>query len=322
MSPEEEQTISTWRESLAGKIPVTCHVSGDARTERFKAFCEALSLLAPGVVVTHKKTDEAKAFPSIEIHQRLIYHAVPQGPELEPFLAMLSRIGNKTTLGAPGIEALSKNLKTPCFLKLFIAPECPFCPKMVGDLAPLALENELVKLTIIDGLLFPEMADPLGIKSAPTLLLDDRLRWTGQTPSDEIIEIMLNQDPSLLSAASIEALLGDGGADLVARMMMAEGKIFPAFVDTLIHDLWSVRLGAMVVMEEIIEHDKPLAMQCVELLWEKFPDLNQQVRGDVIYILGEAGTGDMIPRLESVLRDATDAETREAVKEALETIKK
>ena len=78
----------------------------------------------------------------------------------------------------------------------------------------------------------------------------------------------------------------------------------------------------MVVMEEIIEHDKPLAMQCVELLWEKFPDLNQQVRGDVIYILGEAGTGDMIPRLETVLRDATDAETREAVKEAIETIKK
>jgi len=77
----------------------------------------------------------------------------------------------------------------------------------------------------------------------------------------------------------------------------------------------------MVVMEEIIEQDKLLAAQCVEPLWEKFPDLNEQVRGDVMYILGEAGTGDMIPRLKTALRDSIDAETREVVKEAIETIK-
>ncbi|MCF8128315.1 MAG: thioredoxin family protein [Deltaproteobacteria bacterium] len=213
-------------------------------------------------------------------------------------------------------------MKTPCFLKLFVASDCPFCPRMVHDLAPFPMENDLVTLTIIDGLLFPEMAEPYDIKSAPTLLLDDRLRWTGQTPLDEILDVMLNQDPSLLSPASMEALLGDGRADLVAKMMMGEGTLFPAFLDMLVHEKWPVRLGAMVAMEDIIERDKGLAAQCVEPLWERFSDLNHQVRGDVIYILGEAGTGEMIPRLEAVLGEATDAETRESATEAIETILK
>ena len=90
----------------------------------------------------------------------------------------------------------------------------------------------------------------------------------------------------------------------------------------LMNEKWSVRLGAMVVMEEIIELDKGLAEQCIEPLWKRFPDLNKQVRGDVVYILGEAGTGNILPRLEAVLTDTTDVETMEVVKEAIETITK
>jgi hypothetical protein len=320
MTPEEEKVIADRFEDLSNEISITCNVSDDHRTDVFSSFCEQLSRPSPAVVVTYRKADEAKEPPSIEINKRLIYHAIPEGPELAPFLDALSHVSDGPPPVHPDIEARLKNLKAPCFLKLFMAPECPYCPKMVMDLAPLTLINELVKLTIIDGLLFPEMAEPLDIKSAPTLLLDDRMRWTGQTPLEEIVDVMLNQDPSLLSAASIEGLLGDGRADFVAQMMLAERKIFPAFIDMLMNEKWSVRLGAMVVMEEIIEFDKGLAEQCIEPLFKRFPDLNKQVRGDVVYILGEAGTGNILPRLEAVLSDTTDVETMEAVKEAIETI--
>ena len=320
MTPEEEKVIADRFEDLSNEIFITCNVSDDHRTDMFSSFCEQLSRPSPAVVVTYRKADEAKEPPSIEVNKRLIYHAIPEGLELAPFLDALSHVSDGPPPVHPDIEARLKNLKAPCFLKLFIAPECPYCPQMVVDLAPLTLINELVKLTIIDGLLFPEMAEPLDIKSAPTLLLDDRMQWTGQTPLAEIVDVMLNQDPSLISAASIEGLLEDGKAGLLAGMMVEQGMIFPNFYELLASEKWSVRLGAMVAMEEIIEQDKLLAAQCVEPLWERFPDLNKQVRGDVMYILGEAGTGYMIPRLEAFLRDSTDVETRESVKEAIETI--
>lgn len=101
---------------------------------------------------------------------------------------------------------------------------------------------------------------------------------------------------------------------------MAQGMIFPAFYDLITHEKWSVRLGAMVAMEEIIEEDRPLAAQCVGPLWERFPALDQQAQGDVVYILGEAGGRDIIRALETVLSGPYNAETREAAREALERI--
>ena len=320
MTPEEEKLISDCHGGLSTQTPITCVVSEDDRTGMFRTFCEQLSRVATNVVVTYRKGDDAKQPPAIEINKGLTYHAIPLGPELAPFLDVLSWSGKAWSPVPESTTAQLENLKTPCFLKLFIAPECPYCPKMVQDLAPLTLVNELVKLTIIDGLLFPEMAETLDIKSAPTLLFDDRMRWTGQTLLKEILDVVLNQDPALISASSIESLLVDGKAGLLANMMMEQGTIFPSFYETLTSEKWSVRLGAMVVMEEIIEQDGMLALQCVRPLWERFPDLNEQVRGDVVYILGEAGNRDTIPKLETVLSGPYSRETREAVREALDTI--
>ena len=167
MIPEEEKVIADRVEDLSNEISITCNVSDDHRTEMFSSFCEQLSRPSPAVVVTYRKADEAKEPPSIEINKRLIYHAIPEGSELAPFLEALTHVSDGPPPVHPDIEARLKNLKAPCFLKLFIAPECPYCPQMVMDLAPLTLINELVKLTIIDGTLFPEMAEPLDIKSAP-----------------------------------------------------------------------------------------------------------------------------------------------------------
>ena len=267
-----------------------------------------------------KKGDDPEQPPAIALGNGLVYHAVPHGPELAPFLDVLSRIGKGDPVAPKSVAEQLENLKTPCFLKLFIASACPHCPKTVQDLAPLTLQNDLVKLTIIDGLLFPEMAEPLDIKSAPTLLFDDRMRWTGQTPLTEILDVVLTQDPTRLSASSIEGLLGDGKAGLVADMMMEQGTIFPSFYDLLTSEKFSVRLGAMVAMEEIIEQDKGLAGQCVGPLWERFPDLDEPVQGDVVYILGEAGNRDAIPHLESVLAGSYGTEIKDAAREALETI--
>ena len=321
MTLEDEKIISEWHSENKKDVSVTCHFSNDNRTETFKAFCEKLSQLSPNIHVNFKKLDDNDAAPSIEVHKRIIYHAIPEGPELMPFLEGLTGFLKEDDTKNAVIECPLGELETPCFLRLFIASQCVFCPKMVTDLIPIAFSDELVSLTIIDAFIFPEMAGPFGIQSVPTLLLNEQMRWTGVTPVDEIERVMLNQDPSQLSAGSIENLLGDGRADLVAQLMMRKGKIFPAFIDTLVHEKWPVRLGAMVVMEEIIEHDRKLARQCVEPLWERFSDLNGQVRGDVIYILGEAGTDNMIPRLEGVLKDEADADIREAVQEAIKTMK-
>ena len=131
---------------------------------------------------------------------------------------------------------------------------------------------------------------------------------------------MIDRDPGLLGAASLEMVLKDGNAAQLARMMLDGNKIFPAFYDVLTHQSWSTRLGAMVVMEELVSKRPELAKQVMNPLWERFAKLSEQTKGDILYVFGEIGSPDAVPALESVLDGDHSADVRESAEEALKKI--
>ena len=116
-------------------------------------------------------------------------------------------------------------------------------------------------------------------------------------------------------------ILKDGNAAQLARMMMDAGKIFQAFYDVLTHHSWSVRLGAMVAVEELIDVQPELAAHMNTPLWERFSAVSEPVQGDILYILGEVGHPDVKGTLESVLNGDYSAEVKEAAEEALAKLK-
>jgi len=319
LTSKEETLIASWQETLSCDIPITCRVSRDERSDVFRSFCEALSHLAPAVSVTYDK-DDGEDLPGIEVRERLVYHAVPHGLELAPFLDLLSGMISAPLPLPEAVVSRLEQLHTPSPLTLFISPECPFCPQSVKDLVLLPLTNPWIGLKIVDGTLFPELAEASDVQATPTLVYDGRVRWTGHVPVEEIMEVVLNQDPSLLSATAMEGLLGEGKADFLAEMMIEEGRLFPALYELLTHDKWPVRLGAMVAMEEIVEHDPNLARDAVPVLLERFSGLNETVQGDVLYILGQAGNRDILPWLKTVLSGPSGADVKEAAKEAMDAI--
>lgn len=49
-----------------------------------------------------------------------------------------------------------------------------------------------------------------------------------------------------------------------------------------------------------ISHLLSLAAQAIEPLWKHFPESQDQIKGDIIYILGEAKDPGVIPKLKTV----------------------
>ena len=74
-------------------------------------------------------------------------------------------------------------------------------------------------------------------------------------------------------------------------------------------------------MDELIEKDLKLALQTAEVLWRRFDDVDDRVKGDLVYIFGEMAQSDFIPRLEALLQGQDDDELKEAVEEALDKVK-
>jgi hypothetical protein len=320
MTPEEEKRIREWHNDLSSDIQISLLVTEDQRSREFVGFCENLTRLAPKIQVAQEEGEPSQV-PAIQVRPSLCYHAVPLGTELEPFLEALSVSNEKASSMSVSIQNELEKIRLPALLRLYVSQQCPFCPVTVRQIIPLLGANAFIQLTIVDCTLFPEMAQSNKIQSVPTLLLDEQFRWTGSFRLEEVVEVMTNRDPTKLGRLSLERMLKEGNAARLAEMMLEKEEIFPAFLDLLTHKKWPVRLGAMVAMEEITNRNPRLAATVLDPLWERFHHVEDPVKGDIIYILGESGDHKIAPRVKMILSGEYDGEVKEAAREALEKIK-
>lgn len=320
MTPQEESSIHIWHQALHDDVELTTRFTDDPPSNVLRKFCEDFTRLAPRVGL-RKADPEADDLPGIQINPRLGYSAVPAGPELEPFLeAIAAPLENGPAGLAPG-QTITLTTDLPASLKLFIAPQCPFCPTVVRQVLPLAMAGENLRVTIIDSFLFADYARQQNVQSVPTLLLDDHYRWTGTLPLPEVVRIINNRNPAQLGADSLRNLLQQGRADQLATMMIAHGTIFPALYELLSHPKWPIRLGAMVIVETLCERAPALAHQVVDPLRQKFSGVDNTTQGDILHTIGIAGDFTVIPWLESIGLKSDNPEIKEATRDAVLAIR-
>jgi hypothetical protein len=320
MTPKEEARIKNWHDTLAENVVLDLNLSDDPQSETLRTYCEIFTHHAPRIGFK-KKAVEPDALPGIRITPQLAYHAAPQGPELDPFLDAITQCHHKASPGQTSGHRINLTSNLPAMLKLFVAPQCPFCPAAVRQLLPLVQAGDNLGLAIIDSLLFEDYAQELNIQSVPTLLLDDHYRWSGTLPLQEIIQIINHRNPIQLGTDSLHNMLQQGDAEKLAAMMVAHATIFPGLYALLTHSKWPVRLGAMVVMETLCDQAPDLAKQVIAPLQDKFSTVDETVQGDILYTIGQAGDLGIIPWLESIEYQSASAEIKEAVREAVQSIR-
>jgi len=315
----EKKQLLKLNDELSQEITIGLVESGHAHNQVFHEFCDGLTQLVSRIRIA-REDGSSQQPPQILIGSSLKYQALPTGLEMPPFIEALAALDSGPLQVTESIKRRLKENNLPVTLTAFIAPQCTFCPKVVSQLIPLSMVESGVQLIVIDGTLFPEMAQTYKIQSVPTILLDDQFRWTGSVPLDELIDAVSTRDPVLLGAASLESILKDGQAGHLAAMMLDAQKIFPAFYDLLTHEKWPVRLGAMVVMEEIAGKNPAMSSEAISPLWNRFNRVSDQTKGDILYLFGEIADRRAVSWLEKVTAGEFDLEVKEAAREALEKL--
>lgn len=319
MTPAEEKQILSLNERLSKEIQIEFLETDHEKSPAMRQFCDELVQRVPKILIKREQGDPDE-IPAIQVHNGLRYQAVPAGTEVGPFIEALQLIDSGTAqVGEKTAAGLAK-IDLPTHLVIYVSPRCTFCPGAVQQLLPLLTLNPRIRLTVVDAMHFPELAEKDHIQSVPTLILEDQFRWTGTFQLDEIVEMMVNRDPGVLGPASLEMMLKEGKADQLTEMMLGKAEIFPAFYELLTHAKWPVRLGAMVVMEEIIEKNPELAAQSIGPLWQQFDKVDNRVKGDLVYILGQMSPKETTPLLEGILNGDYEAEVKEAAVEALDKL--
>ncbi|MFP4226755.1 MAG: thioredoxin family protein [Desulfobacterales bacterium] len=312
----DETIISEWARQTENPRSIRIFLSQDNRSENFREFADRMETLAPAVRIgTEYEADDS--LPEIRIQPNITYQAVPQGHELKPFLEILSGLTKEARARHLADTDVLEKISMPAILKVYISPECPFCPQTVQSMASLAMHQEMIHLVVIDGAMFSEKAAADKVSSVPTVFLDDQFRWTGNVELPELIDILVNRDPAQLGSETLKQILYDGKASDLARMMADWGKVFPGIYSLLTHTEWPVRLGAMATVEYLGEHRQDLIADVINALWEEFEELDEPVKADILYLFGETAHPEARPKIEVVLAGDYSDLAKEAANEAM-----
>jgi len=318
MTLQEKETIRHWAGRMTGPVVIGLRLTEDGRSAALESFCRKLADIAP--VVRVKKQNHHDPLPSFRIADNIAYQAIPLGLELPPFLDFLEGVINEAAaFGLPEPDILDR-IRVPAALTVFVSPHCPNCPKTVTAMLLLAARCPKISVTVVDGVLFSELASAANVRSVPTVILDDQFRWIGAVELMEIVRVIESRDPSQLGIQALQQMIETGNAEALADMMIQSDAPFPAFIDLLIHPTWPVRLGAMVSFEFLTEARPDLAVQILETIWGRFEGSSDDVKGDILYLLGESKQTEMADRLRAVHVGDYAEKVREAAGDALEAL--
>ncbi len=315
---ETTRMIRTWNQDQEQDVNLKLILADLPENEQFISIGNELENIAEKLTLTQTKKENT--LPGFGLNENIVFSALPLQKELKPFLGALSQISTNVTTLSREIKDKLDEIKMPVSLKLYIALACPHCPAMVETAIPLALYCKNIHLEIIDGSLFTQKAQQDKVMSAPCLILDDDFRWSQYVESMEIVKMITGRDPSQLGAQTLKIILEDGDAQWLVDQMINKGSVFENFYKLIFHETWSVRLGAMVVVEELCAKAPELSSTMCPVLIESFNSHDITVQGDILYALGESGSGKTQSWINEILPSLTNQELIDAAEDALESI--
>jgi glutaredoxin len=203
-------------------------------------------------------------------------------------------------------------------LRLFVSRQCPFCGRARMMLESLAAAHENLRLDIVDVHQSPNEAEKHDVRAVPTLQIDDRWRLIGTISRDDVVQLIAQ--PTRLGAVLLRRLIEQGNADALVAAMCERRALPITIVELLVDPTMGVRLGAMAVIEKTADRDRELAAHVIDPLWLRFDEVDDTVRGDILYLIGEVGDASHLPLVQAVLEGPFSEDVIEAAREAADAL--
>ncbi len=118
------------------------------------------------------------------------YYGLPLSQEFPPFIYVHQYIvTGELKIPKQVIEEI-KDIDIPLHVKVFVTPECPYCPLIVDILNQAGLVNSNILVETIETMEFPWEADKYGVFYVPAIIISDVERIDGYVPPDILIKFL------------------------------------------------------------------------------------------------------------------------------------
>jgi len=239
------QISDAWAKLDKDVVLAFIHDGNHEKRDDFRAFLTRLAGLSERVVLREETKSGEKM--RVEIHLRdndknveiaagIAFQGIPLGHELTSFvLAPLAAAGVAKMPDEVTVRRI-RALKGPVALVTYASLTCENCPVTVQALNMIAALNPSVTHTMVEGGLFPEEVQQLGIQSVPTVRANGEDFHTGRAELGALLDKLeerFGADPLDLSRETKDfdvVVVGGGPAGATAAIYAARKGLRTAIV--------------------------------------------------------------------------------------------
>lgn len=226
--------VKDYLQLLEKEVVISISLDDSEHSKSLNEFIDELLKLSDKLKLENKRLKFTPSFClSSEDVEGITFAGIPLGHEFESFILALLQVGGRT----PKIDEETKNriksIEEELNFETIISLSCHNCPEVVQGLNIMSVLNPKIKHSMIDGAVFREYVDELGILAVPTTYLDGEVFNSGKISIDEILDKITDEkvDLELEKKALYDMLVvGGGPAGATAAIYGARKGIKTAIV--------------------------------------------------------------------------------------------
>ena len=227
--------LKGYLEKVVMPIEIVASLDDGDKSRELQALLQEIALLSTQITLI-EKTDDAERKPSFSINRPgsdigVRFAGIPMGHEFTSLvLALLQVGGHAIKLEAELIEQI-RNLDGDYNFETYIQLSCHSCPEVVQAFNMMSVINPRIRVTMIDGALFPGEVEAHQIMSVPSVFLNGAAFEQGRISIEQILA-KLDSGSEVRQAAQMNTkevfdvlIVGGGPAGAAAAIYAARKGI-------------------------------------------------------------------------------------------------
>ena len=227
--------LKSYLEKVVYPLELVASLDDSAKAREMKELLLEIAELSDKITLV-ERADAGVRTPSFRINRSgteigVSFAAIPMGHEFTSLVLALLQVGGHTIkFDAATIEQI-RNLDGDYEFETFMSLTCHNCPDVVQALNAMAVINPRIKVTTIDGGVFPKEVEERQIMAVPMMFLNGQLFGQGRTNVEEILA-KLDTNAGVRQAAELSKkdvfdvlIVGGGPAGAAAAIYAARKGI-------------------------------------------------------------------------------------------------
>ncbi|NVD71557.1 alkyl hydroperoxide reductase subunit F [Duganella sp. BJB488] len=183
--------LKAYLEKVVQPIEIVASLDDSAKAREMEELLQEIVLLSDKITLV-KRTDDAERKPSFSINRPgtdigVRFAGVPMGHEFTSLVLALLQVGGHTIKFDEAVIEQIRNLEGDYAFETFISLTCHNCPEVVQALNAMSVINPRIKVTTIDGGVFPQEVEARQIMAVPMMFLNGEHFGQGRTSVEEIL---------------------------------------------------------------------------------------------------------------------------------------